>query len=490
MIYKIYSLIYGKGEDNMIANYNVELLPYASTGSFRFWCQKVLPLVYDNSLSYYELLCKVVTYLNEVIQNSDNMNANIQALNQAFNDLQDYVNHYFDEFNMQQYVNAALDEMVDNGTMGDLIEPYLTHAMDEVHQAILDQNQSLNDSITAQNETISDALDEVETVVNGFDDRVDLLETRMQALMQNYSNNNTTIINGGSGAEQYTRGIDLGDTEFEFLEIYYSYGNVVATKEVEGPPPESLGEYTANGSTCGVYKRNIRDLGPTATPIVITLFPPQTSNLPNTTLGNKQIYKINAYYMYIVSLNKIIKVQEDVWYWDGVSLSSITMNSSTSSNRIIIDYVACIRNIPNVPGELADIRVGYNGQTYVNAGDAVRTQFNDVVAQITALQNSLNSMPKFYYGYIQTSVPDTQTKEVYITSDNPNTVVLKAGDILYLECRSANTFSLAPLEFEIQNDDAPTYRINRQFVPWNSYDVLVLRFDGTEFQFISKSAAE
>ena len=32
----------------------------------RFWCQKVLPLVYDDSLSYYELLCKVVAYLNNL----------------------------------------------------------------------------------------------------------------------------------------------------------------------------------------------------------------------------------------------------------------------------------------------------------------------------------------------------------------------------------------------------------------------------------------
>ena len=34
---------------------------------FKFWCQKVLPLVYDDSLSYYELLCKVVNFFNEVI---------------------------------------------------------------------------------------------------------------------------------------------------------------------------------------------------------------------------------------------------------------------------------------------------------------------------------------------------------------------------------------------------------------------------------------
>ena len=34
---------------------------------FRFWCYKVLPLVYDDSLSYYEVLCKVVDYINKLI---------------------------------------------------------------------------------------------------------------------------------------------------------------------------------------------------------------------------------------------------------------------------------------------------------------------------------------------------------------------------------------------------------------------------------------
>lgn len=37
----------------------------------RFWCQKVLPLVYDDSLSYMELLNKVVFKLNEVIANNN-----------------------------------------------------------------------------------------------------------------------------------------------------------------------------------------------------------------------------------------------------------------------------------------------------------------------------------------------------------------------------------------------------------------------------------
>lgn len=40
---------------------------YGNIQQVRFWCQKVLPLVYDDSLSYYEVLCKVVSQLNNFI---------------------------------------------------------------------------------------------------------------------------------------------------------------------------------------------------------------------------------------------------------------------------------------------------------------------------------------------------------------------------------------------------------------------------------------
>ena len=33
----------------------------------RYFCQKVLPLSYDDSLSYYEVLCKLTTKMNEII---------------------------------------------------------------------------------------------------------------------------------------------------------------------------------------------------------------------------------------------------------------------------------------------------------------------------------------------------------------------------------------------------------------------------------------
>lgn len=41
---------------------------YRGLRPLRYWSQKVLPLVYDDSLSYYEVLSKVTKKLNEVIE--------------------------------------------------------------------------------------------------------------------------------------------------------------------------------------------------------------------------------------------------------------------------------------------------------------------------------------------------------------------------------------------------------------------------------------
>lgn len=70
---------------------NEDFKPTVSMRNFRFWCQKVLPLVYDDSISYYEVLGKMVVYLNQVI---DNVNAdidNVNTLKEAFIELQEYV---------------------------------------------------------------------------------------------------------------------------------------------------------------------------------------------------------------------------------------------------------------------------------------------------------------------------------------------------------------------------------------------------------------
>lgn len=80
---------------------------------FRFWCQKVLPLVYDDSLSYVELLYKVVDYLNK-------MGEDYNALADAFQDLYLYVQNFVDE-QVEPLVDAKLEEMVEDGELDEII---------------------------------------------------------------------------------------------------------------------------------------------------------------------------------------------------------------------------------------------------------------------------------------------------------------------------------------------------------------------------------
>ena len=53
----------------------------------RFWCYKIIPLVYDNSLSYYESLCKIREKLNEVIKVTNDIPEYIdEKVKEAFDD--------------------------------------------------------------------------------------------------------------------------------------------------------------------------------------------------------------------------------------------------------------------------------------------------------------------------------------------------------------------------------------------------------------------
>lgn len=89
---------------------------------FRFWCQKVLPLVYDDELSYYELLCKVVDYLNKTMENVNNLSENFDELQQMFNTLKQYVDNYFKNLDVQEEINKKLDEMANSGILNILLQ--------------------------------------------------------------------------------------------------------------------------------------------------------------------------------------------------------------------------------------------------------------------------------------------------------------------------------------------------------------------------------
>lgn len=78
---------------------------------FRHWCQKILPAIYDDSLSYYELLNKVVQYLNDVIG--------------KYNEMVDAVNTNTEDIALLKEAVSDLEAELEKVKNGDYVSLYL-----------------------------------------------------------------------------------------------------------------------------------------------------------------------------------------------------------------------------------------------------------------------------------------------------------------------------------------------------------------------------
>lgn len=86
---------------------------------FRFWCQKVLPLVYDDSLSYYEILCKVVNYINNIIDNEKEITEEVESLKAELKVVQEWIANFdtsYAESIIKKYITTMIFlEISDSG---------------------------------------------------------------------------------------------------------------------------------------------------------------------------------------------------------------------------------------------------------------------------------------------------------------------------------------------------------------------------------------
>ena len=126
--------------------------------TLRYWCHKILPLVYDDSLSYYEVLCKTSAKLNEVI-------ASTNGLLNAWNTYKNDIDKAFGDY------TAGLDKKFDDLT--DKIDADFLRYKDTVNDAIRDEFAKQERRITAQDDKISAQ----DTQITGISDKVNTFIT-------------------------------------------------------------------------------------------------------------------------------------------------------------------------------------------------------------------------------------------------------------------------------------------------------------------------
>ena len=98
-----------------------------------------VPMVFDDSLSYYEALCALWKYIQntvDVINNNATVTEDTYIYSvetrALYDELKTYVDTYFDNLDVQDEVNNKLDEMTEDGTLerllGDVLDYKLTFA--------------------------------------------------------------------------------------------------------------------------------------------------------------------------------------------------------------------------------------------------------------------------------------------------------------------------------------------------------------------------
>ena len=114
-------------------------IPAESIAPFtRFCCTLgMIPSSYKASMTYEEQLMWLCDYLENTVIPTVNNNTDVTNETQdLFNQLHDYVEHYFDNLDVQQEINNKLDEMATDGTLISIIAPYLQPYIDEQNDRI------------------------------------------------------------------------------------------------------------------------------------------------------------------------------------------------------------------------------------------------------------------------------------------------------------------------------------------------------------------
>ena len=117
-----------------MSNLNENLHPLKKLNPFGRFCVTIghLPTSYMESLTYEEQLIWFCQFLEKTVIPAINNNAEAtEELQNLYEELKAYVDHYFDNLNVQTEINNKLDEMVENGTLAEIINQQIFDDLNE-----------------------------------------------------------------------------------------------------------------------------------------------------------------------------------------------------------------------------------------------------------------------------------------------------------------------------------------------------------------------
>ena len=116
---------------------------YKNMTPFKWFVLENFPFIENDfdAINNYHLFSKVVEYLNKTIDNMNLTGEQMENVTNAMTELQNYVNNYFDNLDVQEEINNKLDEMTTDGTLENIINQEI---FGEINNNIDNINTTLN----------------------------------------------------------------------------------------------------------------------------------------------------------------------------------------------------------------------------------------------------------------------------------------------------------------------------------------------------------
>ena len=101
---------------------------YKNLSPFKWFVLENFPFLEADfdALTEWQLFCKLGKEINKIINSVNLSGEQVEKLTTAFNDLQNYVNNYFDNLDVQEEINNKLNEMAESGELEEIISVFLT----------------------------------------------------------------------------------------------------------------------------------------------------------------------------------------------------------------------------------------------------------------------------------------------------------------------------------------------------------------------------
>lgn len=190
------------------------------------WAETNLqPAFYDvESGTCLQQTSRMYAKVNQLVRSVNDQNETIADYVQQFIDLRNFVDDYFDNLDVQEEINHKIDEMAENGELGEYFAEYVTPPLNAIDEKVDSNNVAINTKVDNYNQATNQRIDNIisggispltATSTAGMTDKTRIYVNTTDGHWYYYANNNW--VDGGL----YQSSVDPTNVD-NVLEYQYS----------------------------------------------------------------------------------------------------------------------------------------------------------------------------------------------------------------------------------------------------------------------------